>query len=173
MCDHGNSSSLIPLRREINRSPALYSSVCNSHALSTEYKFCYSLVSLLLVAALLALSPPAFSNANGTASCGSNLTVNQCPANGAGSEESTADPASSNAVRQAPAGAGNPINLITGNKYQKHTDYQSPSSRLSWQRHYNSSNSAYDFGMGRGWACLLYTSPSPRDQRGSRMPSSA
>ena len=25
----------------------------------------------------------------------------------------------------------------------------------------------------RAWACLLYTSPSPRDQRGSRMPSSA
>ena len=25
----------------------------------------------------------------------------------------------------------------------------------------------------RLWACLLYTSPSPRDQRGSRMPSSA
>ena len=25
----------------------------------------------------------------------------------------------------------------------------------------------------KGWACLLYTSPSPRDQRGSRMPSSA
>ena len=26
---------------------------------------------------------------------------------------------------------------------------------------------------GRGMPCLLYTSPSPRDQRGSRMPSSA
>ena len=26
---------------------------------------------------------------------------------------------------------------------------------------------------GRAKACLLYTSPSPRDQRGSRMPSSA
>ena len=25
----------------------------------------------------------------------------------------------------------------------------------------------------RDWYCLLYTSPSPRDQRGSRMPSSA
>ena len=25
----------------------------------------------------------------------------------------------------------------------------------------------------QGWFCLLYTSPSPRDQRGSRMPSSA
>ena len=26
---------------------------------------------------------------------------------------------------------------------------------------------------GVAWRCLLYTSPSPRDQRGSRMPSSA
>ena len=26
---------------------------------------------------------------------------------------------------------------------------------------------------GQHWPCLLYTSPSPRDQRGSRMPSSA
>ena len=28
-------------------------------------------------------------------------------------------------------------------------------------------------GMGTVYLCLLYTSPSPRDQRGSRMPSSA
>ena len=27
-------------------------------------------------------------------------------------------------------------------------------------------------GAGMGYFCLLYTSPSPRDQRGSRMPSS-
>ena len=27
--------------------------------------------------------------------------------------------------------------------------------------------------LGRALSCLLYTSPSPRDQRGSRMPSSA
>ena len=27
--------------------------------------------------------------------------------------------------------------------------------------------------MSCTWTCLLYTSPSPRDQRGSRMPSSA
>ena len=27
--------------------------------------------------------------------------------------------------------------------------------------------------LGYGYGCLLYTSPSPRDQRGSRMPSSA
>ena len=29
------------------------------------------------------------------------------------------------------------------------------------------------FSSGATYACLLYTSPSPRDQRGSRMPSSA
>ena len=29
------------------------------------------------------------------------------------------------------------------------------------------------FGIGTSEVCLLYTSPSPRDQRGSRMPSSA
>ena len=37
---------------------------------------------------------------------------------------------------------------------------------------------AYELGVwhyvvGGLWVCLLYTSPSPRDQRGSRMPSSA
>ena len=31
----------------------------------------------------------------------------------------------------------------------------------------------FDFEPGRFCVCLLYTSPSPRDQRGSRMPSSA
>ena len=30
-----------------------------------------------------------------------------------------------------------------------------------------------DMMKGKLWTCLLYTSPSPRDQRGSRMPSSA
>jgi len=107
--------------------------------------------------------------ANTASSCGSDVTVNQCPANGAGAEESTPDPASSNTTRQAPAGVGNPINLITGNKYQKHTDYQSPSSRLSWQRHYNSSNSAYDFGMGRGWAATFLASLQFRNRQGAAL----
>ena len=39
-------------------------------------------------------------------------------------------------------------------------------------------NDAFEFnnfheGIHLGYICLLYTSPSPRDQRGSRMPSSA
>ena len=32
---------------------------------------------------------------------------------------------------------------------------------------------AHLFLVANVWDCLLYTSPSPRDQRGSRMPSSA
>ena len=40
------------------------------------------------------------------------------------------------------------------------------------QRDYWSSSKA-DLSGGRNYICLLYTSPSPRDQRGSRMPSSA
>ena len=40
---------------------------------------------------------------------------------------------------------------------------------LSWAL---KSNEAI-YGGGEKWGCLLYTSPSPRDQRGSRMPSSA
>ena len=32
---------------------------------------------------------------------------------------------------------------------------------------------AFDMEMAFMYPCLLYTSPSPRDQRGSRMPSSA
>ena len=34
-------------------------------------------------------------------------------------------------------------------------------------------NSKMDYMLANSLACLLYTSPSPRDQRGSRMPSSA
>ena len=42
----------------------------------------------------------------------------------------------------------------------------------------NSQNEGFSrtYVVGSGdsfWSCLLYTSPSPRDQRGSRMPSSA
>ena len=50
---------------------------------------------------------------------------------------------------------------------------------LNKSGHKNSNQLASVFDQGkRKWAnyangCLLYTSPSPRDQRGSRMPSSA
>ena len=39
--------------------------------------------------------------------------------------------------------------------------------------HPNNPDKVYVAAQGNPWGCLLYTSPSPRDQRGSRMPSSA
>ena len=54
-----------------------------------------------------------------------------------------------------------------------HPDEQS---RVAALRHFNSNqdrkNSYFHYNK-KGIYCLLYTSPSPRDQRGSRMPSSA
>ena len=48
------------------------------------------------------------------------------------------------------------------------TDFSELFCAVSFCSHYNSgASSAFDID------CLLYTSPSPRDQRGSRMPSSA
>ena len=49
------------------------------------------------------------------------------------------------------------------------------------QRHFHEDADLYvkidretgEYSTHRNWICLLYTSPSPRDQRGSRMPSSA
>lgn len=66
---------------------------------------------------------------------------------------SVAEPdATSTQVRNRPnTTVGNPISLITGNKYQRETDYQLAGSRLSFHRHYNSRNTDFNFGYGRGW----------------------
>ena len=65
----------------------------------------------------------------------------------------TAEPdATSTQARNRPnTTVGNPISLITGNKYQRETDYQLTGSRLSFHRHYNSRNTDFNFGYGRGW----------------------
>ena len=45
---------------------------------------------------------------------------------------------------------------------------------LNAQQHPNADRlRVCDVDIGKSETCLLYTSPSPRDQRGSRMPSSA
>lgn len=50
---------------------------------------------------------------------------------------------------------GNPISLFTGNKYQKEVDYQSPSTRLQFIRHYNSKGAGFSTGFGQGWSSTL------------------
>jgi len=174
MCDHRNS--LTRLRNfdqctAINLSAVLDRCTCSfpvhcPSLLSLAYKLIQS--GLLLLAVVL-FDPLAPALANTAGACGSDVTATPCSVNGASPEGSTPDPASSESVRQAPASAGNPINLITGNKYQKHVDYQSPASHLSWQRHYNSSNSAYDFGMGRGWAATFLASLQYRNRGGAAL----
>ena len=60
--------------------------------------------------------------------------------------------ASTTAVNARPrTTVGNPISLITGNKYQRETDFQIPGSRLAFHRHYNSRNTDFNFGFGQSW----------------------
>ena len=53
--------------------------------------------------------------------------------------------------------AGNPISLVSGNKYQQELDYRAPGSELQLRRHYNSTNSDMNVGWGRGWSISYST----------------
>ena len=55
---------------------------------------------------------------------------------------------------------------------QQHEHEKQATDRLERFRHPGSYHPVFDF-LFEYYPCLLYTSPSPRDQRGSRMPSSA
>ena len=45
--------------------------------------------------------------------------------------------------------------------------------KIIWENLGKGSMADFAAWQGQPYSCLLYTSPSPRDQRGSRMPSSA
>ncbi len=46
---------------------------------------------------------------------------------------------------------GNPIDVVSGNKYQSEIDVRLGGSHLSFARHYNSAHAAVNFGLGNGW----------------------
>ncbi|MFK7856902.1 MAG: DUF6531 domain-containing protein, partial [Granulosicoccus sp.] len=46
---------------------------------------------------------------------------------------------------------GNPIDVITGNKYQLEIDYQAIGSALSFKRQYNTALVSHDNRLGYGW----------------------
>jgi hypothetical protein len=73
------------------------------------------------------------------------------PEAGAPSCATQTSPGSSSIDQAIPQYVGNPINVVTGNKYQYELDYQSINSSLALTRHYNSTLSAYDTGLGQGW----------------------
>ncbi len=70
---------------------------------------------------------------------------------GCGAAKST--PASTSRVNRPASGVGNPINVITGNKYQREIDYAAVGgvASLLFNRHYNSLNTTIDIGLGVGW----------------------
>ena len=47
--------------------------------------------------------------------------------------------------------AGNPVNMINGNKYQGDMDFKTADSLLMFKRHYNSINAMFNLGLGHGW----------------------
>ena len=73
--------------------------------------------------------------------------------NCAGSAET--DATSTQVRNRAGTRVGNPISLITGNKYQHETDYDLKGSRLAFHRHYNSRNTDFNFGHGNGWTATF------------------
>ncbi len=108
----------------------------------------------LLFSLFLVLAAPYQALASGS-DCGSNTGISDCDDNTNGS---SSDPGSAPFPQQPPVNVGNPINLITGNKYQRELDFRSTSTRLTWQRHYNSANANFNFGLGNGWSATYLAS---------------
>lgn len=50
---------------------------------------------------------------------------------------------------------GNPISLVTGNKYQRERDYVIGGSVLEFSRNYNSARTDYSNGLGQGWSATF------------------
>ena len=109
------------------------------------------LISLLL--ALLLIAPATYAVEDGSAN---GITPTQCGPADSGSPCGGGGPASQGNTSDTNQGAGNPINLITGNKYQQEIDLPALPGVLGLEivRHYNSvhaSPRAATGILGRGW----------------------
>jgi len=61
------------------------------------------------------------------------------------------DPGRLDSQQSAPHHVGNPVDVITGNKYQREDDYRAIGSHLSFSRHYNSALVDHNVSLGPGW----------------------
>lgn len=115
--------------------------------------FCRSL--LFLIIGCISVTALAFSNSTYAQTDIPGVSENSAsclvPEAGAPSCATLTSPGSSTLDLAIPQHVGNPINVVTGNKYQHELDYQSISSSLVLNRHYNSTLSSYDTGLGPGW----------------------
>ena len=73
------------------------------------------------------------------------------PHAGAPSCEAESNAGSSAIAPDIPYHVGNPIDVVSGNKYQRDIDYKAFNSGLTLVRHYNSSLADHDTGFGQGW----------------------
>ena len=94
----------------------------------------------------------------GNLSCEVELVNSDC----SGAADPTDVGAAPTSRSSAPQTGGNPINLMTGNKFQKETDFALPDAQLTFNRLYNSANADSNIGLGQGWhhsyAVSLYDS---------------
>jgi len=95
-----------------------------------RYSFCHYLAAVLFLLGLQFKSPVV--SADGSA-CGENTGNNICADND-NSTGFSGDPGSAPNSNQPSALVGNPINLITGNKHQRESDFRSPSSHTTCRR---------------------------------------
>ena len=61
------------------------------------------------------------------------------------------DGGSSRAPGSGARHVGNPVDVVSGNKYLRDDDYRALGSPLGFARHYNSSLGEHDTGLGAGW----------------------
>ena len=101
----------------------------------------------LLLACLMAVAPRVQAAAVADTACGPDVVGSPC---------ASAQVAGMDSTGGVPQGAGNPVNLITGNKHQRETDMPALPGVLGLElvRHYNSRHAAPGmplYGIGRGW----------------------
>ncbi|MBX2882386.1 MAG: lipase family protein [Granulosicoccus sp.] len=86
----------------------------------------------------LSLAPPAWPQDCGDSAGGSNCAE-------------PADPGSTPRHYQAPRHVGNPIDVVSGNKYQIENDIEIEHSKLVFKRHYNTALTTHNIRLGQGW----------------------
>ena len=81
---------------------------------------------------------------------------------GNGSCEQETDPGGTARNFQPNVMIGNPVNFVSGSKYQTETDFKAYGSELSVRRYYNSNEAGINLGLGNGWRMTYHTTLSKR-----------
>ena len=140
--------------------PTLFSFGYNVRALIVPAINVSMTIKILLLAIVIVASP--WANANeeesGDNDESSTQTSSLCDGNtDDGCPYSSPSPDASNNGFSPSTLVGNPISLVTGNKYQLERDYYINGTTLEFSRHYNSGNVLQNTGAGQGWSTTFGT----------------